>query len=196
MSASGESGEKGGWWVSVSRLPVCRWLLQRPTSRVPALVVLALTGTVLLLTHTETGSGGGAALLGHYSRLSSAARRHLGVQLPGRPVEEPVEPLSAALCSPACPCACRPWREPHDADPPPPVISNCGPTADRRGAGQNVISYTYFGTDVKAYLSGIARNAARALQFYPGWTVRVYHDGQSFSDFPEWNRTACNVTCQ
>lgn len=42
--------------------------------------------------------------------------------------------------------------------------------------GMKVISYSLFGTDPK-YRSGMAANIRLALDLYPGWEVRVHHDG-------------------
>ena len=156
------------------------------------------TGTMLLL-HTTGTMHSADALSDHYNRISSAVYDRWKSVFKSHDQFEPhddvtIEPLSSTYCSPACPCACQPWRSQHDADPPKPAVSNCGPTADRRGKHQNVLAYTYFGTNVTAYLDGIKENAKRALRFYPGWILRVYHNGKN--DFPEWNETACEVICK
>ena len=173
-----------------------RWLPQRLNSRVTVLVVTVLAATMLLVHTAGPAHLSPAAALGeHYSRLSSAAHSRLqGVLHSLGRSGATSEPLSEVFCSEACPCACQPWWRPTDGDPPEPAFSNCGPTADRRGAHQNVLAYTFFGTNVTAYLSGVQRNAMRALEFYPGWTMRIYYDGKN--DFPAWNKTACELICQ
>ncbi|XP_043215370.1 uncharacterized protein LOC122378413 [Amphibalanus amphitrite] len=170
--------------LAVGRLP------QRLSGRTTVLLVALLAGSMLLLHSAGSGHMSPAALGQHYSRIRSAAHSQLRSLLGS----SSSEPLSSVYCSQACPCACRPWRRPEDGEPPEPIVSNCGPTADRRGARQNVLAYTFFGTNVSAYLSGIERNAMRSLEFYPGWTMRVFHDGKDSS--AEWNKTACEVTCQ
>ncbi|XP_043215369.1 uncharacterized protein LOC122378412 [Amphibalanus amphitrite] len=191
--------------VAVGRLP------QRLSGRTTVLLVALLAGSMLLLHSAGSGHMSSAALGQHYSQIRSAADSQLRSLL-GSAGSEPLsagretvsssretvsagsEPLSAVYCSQACPCACRPWRRPEDGEPPEPTVSNCGPTADRRGARQNVLAYSFYGTDVKSYLSGVKRNAMRSLEFYPGWTMRVFHDGKA--NFTEWNKTACEVTCE
>ena len=177
------------WIQRLSRIPVDRWLRKKLNNKTTVMVIATLAGTMLLL-HTTATFRSPAELSEHYNRISSAAFGHFKTVFG----EGTIEPLSSVYCSPACPCACRPWRTPDDADPPEPAISNCGPTADRRGRHQNVLAYTYFGTNVTAYLSGIKENAMRALGLYPGWTMRVYHNGTD--DFPAWNMTVCEAICQ
>ena len=127
------------------------------------------------------------------NRITSAAYRRFSLASPASGGSA-VEPLNGVYCSATCPCACQPWRGPHDADPPQPTISNCGPTADRRGAHQNVLAYTFFGTNITAYLDGIKDNAMQALGLYPGWIVRIYHDGNA--NFTAWDQAACDVSCR
>ena len=146
----------------------------------------------MLVLHTSGNTPSHANLSEHYNWIRSAAYSRFNI-FKSRDGGA-IEPLSSTYCSAACPCACQPWRGPHDAEPPTPAISNCGPTADRRGKHQNVLAYTYFGTNVTAYLDGIKENAMRALRFYPGWIMRVYHNGKD--DFPAWNKTACEVICK
>ena len=189
------------WIQRLPKIPVDRWLPQKLNNKTTVMVVAVLTGTMLLL-HTS-----GTVRSEHYNQISNAAYSHFKnvfktreevvvQQLPSdnHPIRD--EKLSSVYCSPACPCACRPWRSPHDADPPEPTISNCGPTADRRGRHQNVLAYTYFGNNVTAYLSGVKRNAIRALKLYPSWTMRVYHNGKNDFQLPAWNKTVCEVICE
>ena len=174
------------------RISLLRWLPQKYNNRTTVIVFTVMAGTMLLL-HNRGTVRSPATVNDHYNRISSAAYNHFrNVFKAGD--EGASQPLNSVYCSSACPCACRPWRSPHDGDPPEPTISNCGPTADRRGPNQNVLAYTYYGTNVTAYLSGIKENAMRALGLYPSWTMRVYHNGKD--TFPAWNKTACEVVCQ
>ena len=200
-----ENKSHDSWTERLPRIPLDRWLPQKYNSRTTVIVVTILAGTMLLL-HTSGTVRSPAALSDHYNRISSAAYSHFrnvfkagdegAIETPSshRAAQDAIEPLSNVYCSPECPCACRPWRSSRDFDPPEPTISNCGHMADRRGRHQNVLAYTYFGTNVTAYLSGIKENAMRAFRFYPGWTMRVYHNGKD--NFPAWNKTACEVVCQ
>ncbi|XP_043242895.1 uncharacterized protein LOC122392271 [Amphibalanus amphitrite] len=172
-------------------IPAGLRLPQELASRTTVLLVTLLAGCMLLLYSAGSGHMSPAALGQHYNRIRGVAHSRLRSLMDSSAGSEP---LSAVYCSQACPCACRPWRGPEDGDPPEPTVSNCGHTADRRGAGQNVLAYTFFGDNVTAYLSGIERNAMRALLFYPGWTMRVFHDGKASSS--EWNNTACEITCK
>lgn len=54
--------------------------------------------------------------------------------------------------------------------------SSCGFTADMRGPGQNVVSYSFYGDEQNQYFMGIERNIVDVQQHYPGWSVRVYHN--------------------
>ena len=73
------------------------------------------------------------------------------------------------------------------------VRSHCGPEADRRGPDQNVISYSFYGSNYTAYLRGAALNARRAQRLYPGWVVRVYYHGSQRDG--DWSREYCHVSC-
>ena len=73
-------------------------------------------------------------------------------------------------------------------------LSNCGPMAERRGTGQNVISFSIYGDISGAFFRGIAVNAELARRFYPGWVVRVYHNF-SMSHSEERN-AVCDVVCR
>ena len=183
MQRNATSEVSTSWHETITKTPLARWLYSHGASRRGAAAVVAVSVFLLLYTGgTVTGPG---ALSDHYHRVSSALR----AARPGA-----LEPLSETYCSLACRCACRPWLSPGDADPPEPVTSNCGRTADRRGAHQDVLAFSYYGTNVTAYLDGIATNAMKALELYPGWTVRVYYDGQA--SFRAWNKTACDLLCR
>ena len=173
-----------GWIQRLPRIPVDRWLPQKLNNKTTVMVVAVLTATMLLL-HTS-----GTVRSEHYDQITSAAYSQFQNVFGGGTIE----PLSSVYCSPECPCACRPWRTPHDPDPLEPAISNCGPTADRRGRHQNVLAYTYFGDNVTAYLNGMEKSAMKALGLYPGWTMRVYYNGRDNSS--EWNKTACDTICR
>jgi hypothetical protein len=68
-------------------------------------------------------------------------------------------------------------------------ISLCGATADRRGPGQRVLSYSLFGPVIKNYLSGVEGNLESVRKVYPKeYTVRVYHD-------KSWEEDASQVSC-
>ena len=126
----------------------------------------------------------------YYNQISSAAYNRFKSVFKSRANE----PLSSRYCSPSCPCACQPWRGPHDADPLEPTVTNCGPTADRRGRHQHVLAYTYFGTNVTVFSNNLGKSAMKALGLYPGWTMRIYHNGKDSS--PAWNKTVCDVICR
>ena len=74
------------------------------------------------------------------------------------------------------------------------IASHCGPEAERRGPGQNVISYSFYGSNYTAYLRGAAINARRAQQLYPGWVMRLYYHGSQQEG--HWQREYCHITCK
>lgn len=56
-----------------------------------------------------------------------------------------------------------------------PPVSSCGPSADARGHGQDVVSFSFFGPEDSVYFRGIEANAELMPAVYPGWTMRVYY---------------------
>ena len=68
--------------------------------------------------------------------------------------------------------------------------TTCGVKAFKRGTGQRVISFSFYekddtqrmqrinnvSTDPPDYFYGIDINLKLLPSFYPGWTVRIYHD--------------------
>ncbi|TRY70691.1 hypothetical protein TCAL_12938, partial [Tigriopus californicus] len=71
-------------------------------------------------------------------------------------------------------------------------VTTCGMDAFQRGSRQKVISYSYFGDPQiptqRQYFQGIALNARRIHQLYPGWVMRVYHNLTNKAQL-------CNLTC-
>ena len=96
---------------------------------------------------------------------------------------------AATYSPPECDCS-RPWLA---ADNSSVVRSHCGPEADGRGPGQNVISYSFYGSNYTAYLRGAALNARRARRLYPGWVVRIYYHGSQSGQ--RWHDEYCRVRC-
>ena len=72
--------------------------------------------------------------------------------------------------------------------------SLCGWTADNRGPGQRVISFSLFG-DVQKYVAGIRGNILDLKAKYPkGYTARIYHDS-SWERDPNQMNLLCQVYC-
>ena len=90
---------------------------------------------------------------------------------------------------PECQCVRR-----RNGDSGTPVHSHCSPAADRRGLDQDVISYSFYGSNYTAYLRGAALNAGRAQRLYPGWVMRVYYHGSQQTG--HWSREYCHITCK
>ena len=61
-------------------------------------------------------------------------------------------------------------------------LSTCSQAAYLRGPNQKVVSYSYYGdlnskkSQARQYFSGIFRNYKAIQEFYPQWTMRLYHD--------------------
>ncbi|KAF0298296.1 hypothetical protein FJT64_004359 [Amphibalanus amphitrite] len=72
--------------------------------------------------------------------------------------------------------------------------SNCGITADIRGAKQNVISFSFYGIASSVFFRGIEANLAKVPEIYPGWVVRVYND-INMSE-PRQRELVCDVQCR
>ncbi|XP_043200770.1 uncharacterized protein LOC122369812 isoform X2 [Amphibalanus amphitrite] len=96
---------------------------------------------------------------------------------------------AATYRPPECDCS----RRLPDPSNSPLVRSHCGPEADARGPGQNVISYSFYGSNYTAYLRGAAMNAKRARRLYPGWVMRVYYHGSQRGG--RWGTEYCRVRC-
>ena len=72
--------------------------------------------------------------------------------------------------------------------------SLCGPTADNRGPGQRVISFSLFG-EVQNYAAGVRGNILDLKAKYPkGYTARIYHDS-SWERDPSKMQLLCQVYC-
>ncbi|XP_047477931.1 uncharacterized protein LOC125031301 [Penaeus chinensis] len=61
-----------------------------------------------------------------------------------------------------------------------PRVSTCNQFATARGAGQKVVTYSYYGNTsdhrvYDRYFSEIPRRAKEVAQRYPGWVMRVYY---------------------
>jgi len=60
--------------------------------------------------------------------------------------------------------------------------TTCSTDAVRRGAGQRVAAYSFYGSattarhKAKKYFAGIVENLALLPQLYPGWVMRLYYD--------------------
>ena len=81
--------------------------------------------------------------------------------------------------------------------------SLCGPSADLRGPGQRVLSFSLYGKEVgdnsdlrmKEYTEGIRGNVEDLRAHYPkGYTARVYHD-KNWEENPGQMEDLCNVYC-
>lgn len=76
--------------------------------------------------------------------------------------------------------------------------SLCSDAASKRGKGQKVISYTYFGDPSskhhkeKKYYEGISKNILAIKKYYKGWTMRIYHD---FNLTHPHFRDLCKLSC-
>ena len=59
--------------------------------------------------------------------------------------------------------------------------TTCSRDAHHRGAGQKVVSFSFYRSPRldqpgRNYLDGVSANLALAASLYPGWVVRLYHD--------------------
>ena len=60
--------------------------------------------------------------------------------------------------------------------------TTCSEDAYKRGSDQHVVSFSFYGDPAtphhksKQYFAGIQNNLDSLPQFYPGWTMRLYHD--------------------
>ena len=63
-----------------------------------------------------------------------------------------------------------------------PALSLCSEHSGNRGYHQKVVSFSYFGDEeselsqTRGYLRHIKTNLEAIKEFYPGWTIRIYHD--------------------
>jgi len=58
-------------------------------------------------------------------------------------------------------------------------LSQCGRKALRRGAGQRVFSFSFYGPPKPRYLQGVEANLAALRLHFPGWLLRLYVDHHS-----------------
>ena len=62
------------------------------------------------------------------------------------------------------------------------ALSFCSQHSGDRGNHQKVVSFSYFGDEaselsqIRGYLKHIKTNLEAVKEFYPGWTMRIYHD--------------------
>ena len=98
---------------------------------------------------------------------------------------------AATYSPPECHCD---NHRPSGLDSNVPIRSHCSPEADLRGPNQDVISYSFYGTNYTAYMRGAALNARRAQRYYPGWVMRVYYHGSQHG--PRWRKEYCSVRCK
>ena len=60
--------------------------------------------------------------------------------------------------------------------------TSCSREAYMRGSDQHVVAFSFYGDPAtphhksKQYFAGIQDNLISMAQFYPGWTMRLYHD--------------------
>lgn len=72
-------------------------------------------------------------------------------------------------------------------------VGLCSDWADSRGQSQRVISYSIYGSLQSSYFKGIRLNLKGVEQFYPGYTMRLYHNAdESQTGFKE----LCDIYCQ
>lgn len=57
--------------------------------------------------------------------------------------------------------------------------SQCGRKSLRRGAGQRVVSFSFYGPPKPRYLQGVKANLAALRLHFPGWLLRLYVDHHS-----------------
>ena len=50
----------------------------------------------------------------------------------------------------------------------------CSPASERRGDGQRVVSFSFYGDLTGRYWRGIRDNLELISDFYPGWVVRLH----------------------
>ena len=50
----------------------------------------------------------------------------------------------------------------------------CSPASARRGDGQRVVSFSFYGDLTGRYWAGIRDNLELLPDFYPGWVMRLY----------------------
>ena len=53
-------------------------------------------------------------------------------------------------------------------------LCHCSVRSERRGRGQKVVSFSFWGSTHSAYWKGIRDNLEAVGAHYPGWVVRLY----------------------
>jgi hypothetical protein len=78
--------------------------------------------------------------------------------------------------------------------------TTCSEDAVRRGPGQQVVAYSFYGSPTaarhkaKKYFAGIVKNLALLPRLYPGWVMRVYYDLEPEDD-PVVAGELCELAC-
>ena len=77
-------------------------------------------------------------------------------------------------------------------------FTTCSEDAFRRGSNQQIVSFSFYGDPntphhkAKQYFTGIKDNLKSLSIFYPGWSMRLYHD--LYKDDPLHDEL-CNLAC-
>jgi hypothetical protein len=78
--------------------------------------------------------------------------------------------------------------------------TTCSEDAVRRGPGQQVVAYSFYGSPTaarhkaKQYFAGIVENLALLPRLYPGWVMRLYYDLEPEDD-PVVAGELCELAC-
>jgi hypothetical protein len=78
--------------------------------------------------------------------------------------------------------------------------TTCSEDAVRRGPGQQVVAYSFYGSPAaarhkaKKYFAGIVENVALLPRLYPGWVMRLYYDLDPEDD-PVVAGQLCELAC-
>jgi hypothetical protein len=78
--------------------------------------------------------------------------------------------------------------------------TTCSEDAVRRGPGQQVVAYSFYGSPTaarhkaKKYFAGIVENLALLPRLYPGWVMRLYYDLEPEDD-PGLAGELCELAC-
>ena len=76
--------------------------------------------------------------------------------------------------------------------------SLCSESATARGPRQNIISYTYFGTDentIRFHLMNILNITKKSVKVYPKWTIRLHLKINTFYH-PKIHPVLCDLYCK
>lgn len=69
----------------------------------------------------------------------------------------------------------------------------CSKQSEKRGPGQRVVSFSFYGELKSAYFNGIAANLNSIQNFYPGWLMRLYVDSSTLN--LNSSQVLCDLSC-